>query len=66
MRRGDLVIVTLVVAALGVLAPGCFHREEPFGQICASPVEGSRDAPKIHFDSESKSVGRRSSERRPA
>ncbi|TKD05054.1 hypothetical protein [Polyangium fumosum] len=44
MRRGDLLVAALVVAAPGVVLPGClwsFGEDEAQGRICAAPVEGS-------------------------
>ncbi|MDI3286348.1 hypothetical protein [Polyangium sp. 15x6] len=43
MRRGDLLVAALVVAAPGVVLPGClwsFGEDEGQGRICAAPVEG--------------------------
>ncbi|MDC3987212.1 hypothetical protein [Polyangium jinanense] len=43
MRRGDYLVAALVVAAPGVVLPGClgsFGEDEGHGRICASPVAG--------------------------
>ncbi|TKD07844.1 hypothetical protein [Polyangium fumosum] len=43
MRRGDLLVAALVVAAPGVVLPGClgsFGEDKGQGRICASPAEG--------------------------
>ncbi|WP_170229206.1 hypothetical protein [Polyangium fumosum] len=43
MRRGDFLVAALVVAAPGVVLPGClgsFGEDEGQGRICAAPVEG--------------------------